>query len=125
MAQVVLIPEAQADIRALDGSARKLVLTALVKLRESPEQRGAALGSRSSGNLTGLRKLVVGDRQYRIVYQVESDGSVVVVWVVGSRVDSECYDLAVARLDVYATQPQRRDILRGLLDTAFDKGDGA
>lgn len=116
----MLTPEVQEDIRALDGSARKAVLSGLKKLKDSPEQRGAPLGSRASGNLTGLRKLVVGNRQYRIVYRVDADGSIVVVWVVGSRVDAECYDLAVARLEMYAHRPELRDMLQGLLDTAFD-----
>ncbi len=124
MATIILTAEAQDDIRALDGSARKAVLNGLRKLKDSPEQRGAPLGSRASGNLTGLRKLVVGNRQYRVVFRVEFDGSIVVVWVVGSRVDAECYDLAVARLAMYAHRPDLRDMLQGLLDTAFDdRGD--
>jgi mRNA interferase RelE/StbE len=39
---------------------------------------------------------VVGNRQFRIVFRVEADGTVVVVWVIASRVDGECYDLAMA-----------------------------
>lgn len=119
MAHVVLTTEAREDLRGLDGAARKLVVKSIAKLSESPEQRGAPLGSRSTGNLTGLRKLVVGDRQYRIVYQVEQDGSVCVVWVIGSRVDEECYDLALARVDLYAGSPALKENLKALLDTAF------
>jgi mRNA interferase RelE/StbE len=102
MAKVVLTDEALEDLRDLDGSARKLVIKALGKLRDAPEQRGTALGSRRTGNLTGFRKLVVGDRQYRIVYRIDGDGSICVVWVVGSRVDEECYRIAVARLQKHA-----------------------
>lgn len=124
LATIILTPEAQEDIRALDGSARKLVLNGLNKLKEAPDQRGAPLGSRASGNLTGLRKLVIGNRKYRIVYRVEADGVIIVVWVVGSRVDSECYDLAVARLEKYVQRPELRNLLQGLLDTAYDaRGD--
>ncbi|MGH3684006.1 MAG: type II toxin-antitoxin system RelE family toxin [Pseudonocardiaceae bacterium] len=47
------------------------------------------MGSKLSGNLTTFRKLVVGDRGYRIVYRVDPDGSVVVVWVIGRRSDDE------------------------------------
>ena len=89
MASVVLTGEAKEDIRDLDGAARKLVLRGLRKLEQEPDKRGAPLGSRPSGDLTGLRKLVVGDRQYRVVYRVEPDGEVVVVWVVGTRTDGE------------------------------------
>lgn len=121
MATIILIPAAQDDIRALEGSVRKLVLNGLKKLKVSPTQRGAPLGSRNSGDLTELRKLVVGNRQYRIVYRVEQDESIVVVWVVGSRVDAECYNLAVARLEMYAKQPELQALLRGILEKAFDK----
>lgn len=119
MAQVFLTTGAKEDLRALDGSARKLVLKAIAKLETSPAQRGEPLGSRASGNLTGLRKLVVGDRQYRIVFHVSDDGTVTVVWVIGSRVDSECYDTAVARIAATSKDAELSRALRGLLDTAF------
>jgi len=99
--KVVLTDEALEDLRDLDGSARNMVVKALGKLRDSPELRGAPLGRRATGNLTGFRKMVVGNRQYRIVYRVEGDGSICVVWVVGSRVDEECYRIAVARLQMH------------------------
>lgn len=103
MATVQLTGEAREDLRDLDGSARKIVLKALKKLEENPEQRGQPLGNQAgSGNLVTFRKLVVGDRDYRIVYRVEADGTICVVWVIGKRVDQECYDLAVARLQLYA-----------------------
>lgn len=38
--------------------------------------------------------------QYRIVYRVEQNGDVVVVWAVGSRNDGERYDMAAAWLKV-------------------------
>src|SRR5450830_1591457 len=87
MAKVLLTDDALEDLRGLDGSARALVIKALGKLRDSPELRVAPLGIRRTGNLAGFRKVVVGDRQYRIVYRVEVDGTICVVWVIGSRVD--------------------------------------
>lgn len=120
MARVVLTPAAKEDVRGLDGSARMLVLKAMKKLEDHPESRGAPLGSRSDSNLTGFRKLVVGDRQYRIVYRVEADGSICVVWVVGTRVDAECYDAAKARVVLYARDPGLAATLTQLLDSAFD-----
>lgn len=102
MAAVHLTGDAREDLRDLDGSARKLVLKALKKLSDSPEQRGQPLGSQVGGNLTTFRKLVVGDRDYRVIYSVQTDGSICVVWVIGKRVDRECYDLAVARLKLYS-----------------------
>jgi len=99
MAEVQITADALEDLRDLDGSARKQVLKALKKLEDEPEKRGQPLGSRNDGqNLTGLRKLVVGDRDYRIVYRIEPSGDVAVIWVIAKRDDDEVYELAMARL---------------------------
>jgi len=117
MSNVKLIDEAKEDLKDLDGAARKLILKALVKLETEPEKRGENLGNKTAiGNLTGLRKLVVGDRTYRIVYDVRDDGTIVVVWVIGNRVDSEAYALAKARLDLYSTDYNKKAVLQSLLD---------
>jgi mRNA interferase RelE/StbE len=120
-AKVVLLPEARDDLEDLDGAARKIVLRGLLKLRAEPAQRGAPLGSRAAGNLTGLRKLVVGNRDYRIVYDVQDDGTIVVVWVIARRADDDVYRLAVARLETYTGDRQKRAILRQILDTAWGR----
>jgi mRNA interferase RelE/StbE len=119
VAVVRLLPEAADDVRALDGAARKLVLKAFKKLEDSPAQRGAALGSKSNAqsDLSGFRKLVVGDRSYRIVYQVRPDGSVVVVWVVGARRDFEVYRITRRRIDSYEGH-DKQAILRAILGDA-------
>lgn len=101
MAEVLLTEEAREDLLDLDGAARKIVGKGLKKLEENPEQRGAPLGSRHEGNLTTFRKLVVGDREYRIVFRVNEDGSVCVVSVIAKRSDDHCYELAVARLRMH------------------------
>lgn len=119
MAAVELMRDAKEDFESLDGSVKKIVGKALVKLRSNPEQRGAPLGSQNTGNLTGYRKLVVGNRTYRIVYEVLSDGSVCVVWVIAGRSDDECYDLAVTR----TTQAPESDRIRlkSILDATFNR----
>ncbi|MGH7748432.1 MAG: type II toxin-antitoxin system RelE family toxin, partial [Candidatus Dormibacteria bacterium] len=61
----------------------------------------------ASGNPTRFRKLVVGDRDWRIVYRVEPDGSVVVVWVIARRSDDEVYRLAMSRLRLHPTSAAR------------------
>lgn len=101
MTKVQLTSDAREDLRDLDGSARKIVLKAIDKLRDESEQRGLPLGSRQGGNLAAFRKLVVGDRDYRVVYRVEQDGTLVVVWVIGRRADNECYELALSRLRLH------------------------
>ncbi|HEY3409446.1 MAG TPA: type II toxin-antitoxin system RelE/ParE family toxin [Propionicimonas sp.] len=105
MAKVVLTGDAREDLRDLDGAARKVVLKAIAKLRDNPEMRGEPLGSRQTGNLTTFRKLVVGNRDYRVVFRVDPEGTVCVIWVIGRRVDEECYQLAMARLQLHADVP--------------------
>ena len=114
-ARVVLTDEAKEDLRDLDGAARRLVVKGLRKLEQDPDQRGAPLGSKMGSSLAGLRKLVVGDRDYRIVYRVERDGTVVVIWVIGRRADAEVYDLAAARLKTYGDRDLATELL-GLLE---------
>ena len=115
MARVTLTEEARDDLHDLDGAARLLVLKALKKLETEPLQRGQPLGSRASGDLTSFRKLVVGNRDYRIVYRVERDGTVVVVWVIARRADSECYELALSRLLLHGNPA-----IRSLADSLED-----
>ncbi|HEX7461130.1 MAG TPA: type II toxin-antitoxin system RelE/ParE family toxin [Dermatophilaceae bacterium] len=120
MARVVLTDDAKDDLRNLDGAARKLLAKKLKQLEDEPEKRGAPLGSRSSSNLTTFRKLVVGDRDYRIVYRVEPDGTVCVDWVIGRRSDNEVHQMALARLKMLARDDLTAD-LTGLLKRVFDK----
>ena len=119
-ARVVLTDDARQDLRGLDGAARKIVANGIQKLQTDPALRGAPLGTRATGDLTGLRKLVVGNRAYRIVYRVEADGTVAVVLVIAGRADDEVYRLAVARVAALA-DPERAAALRQLIDTAWDQ----
>lgn len=119
-ARVLLLPDAADDLRRLGGSARRLVAKALQKLQDSPGQRGAPLGARANAqsDLTGFRKLVVGDRDYRIIYEVRRDGTVVIVWVIGKRADAEAYRQASERIAAYRGDPDRQAMLQALLDAA-------
>lgn len=119
MAKVQLTDEAREDVRDLDGAARKLVLRAMKKLETEPEKRGEPLGNNAGGgNLTGFRKLVVGDRTYRIIYSIERD-VVVVIWVIGARADSACYELAVSRLKMYRSDVALAGDLERLITEAW------
>lgn len=114
MARVQLTDDAKDDIRGLDGSVRPRVLKDLKKLEVSPSQRGDPLGSRNSGNLTGLRKLYVGpNKGCRAVFAAEGD-DLAVVMVVAARADAECYEMAVARLTLMSDQNQQSEMV-GLL----------
>jgi mRNA interferase RelE/StbE len=117
MGRVHLTQEAADDVRDLDGSPRGLVLKALKKLETDPELRGQPLGSNIGGNLSTFRKLVVGNRDYRIVYRCIENNEAAVVMVVAKRADNEVYDLAVARLQLHE-DPKMRELannLRGLM----------
>lgn len=118
MARIHLTDDAKEDLRDLDGAAKKLVIRALLKLEDDPEQRGQPLGSKKSGNLTGLRKLVVGNRDYRIVYRVEDNGDICVIWVIGRRADDEVYEIAMARLKMQSDMPMRQEITK-MVELAF------
>lgn len=124
MAVVTLTGEAMEDLRDLDGSARKIVAKGLKKLEDEPEKRGEPLGSAASGDLTTtIRKLAVGNRTYRIVYRVEPDGTVCVVWVIAERVDSVVYDLAVSRLKLYSERTDLAQELMQIIEKARTIGD--
>lgn len=118
MARVQLTDDAKDDLRNLDGSAQKLVLRAIKKLEEEPDKRGAPLGSRKDSNLTGFRKLVVGDRAYRIVYRVERD-TVVIIWVIAKRSDDECYHLATSRLQLASQDVELHEQMKQMIDTVW------
>lgn len=119
MAEVRLTEDARDDLHDLDGAARIVVFKGLKKLRTEPEKRGAPLGNKASGNLTTFRKLIVGDRDYRIVYRVEPDGSVVVVWVIARRSDEEVYQLAVSRLRLHPAAAAKEFVV--VLDELWSK----
>jgi mRNA interferase RelE/StbE len=118
MAVVRLTNEAVEDLRDLDGAARKVVAKALKKLDDEPEKRGTPLASQSTGNLTTFRKIVVGDRDYRIVYRVEPDGSVCVVWVIAKRADSAVYEMAISRLKLYGERSELAADLQRIVEDA-------
>jgi len=104
MAEVQLTADAKEDLRDLDGAARGLVVKKLRVLQDQPELRGKPLGSKGAGNLTTFRSIVVGNRDYRIVYRVNRDGTVCVVSVIAARCDDEVYALALARLQTATTE---------------------
>lgn len=114
MARVELTDDVKDDIRGLDGSVRARVIKDLLKLETSPAERGDPLGSRPNGNLTGLRKLRVGpNKAYRAVYAADGDVLAIVI-VVAARSESQCYDLALARLRLLSTTEEQTDLTRML-----------
>ncbi|MBA3642571.1 MAG: hypothetical protein H0W59_00660 [Chloroflexia bacterium] len=102
--RVELIPEAVED---LSGYARTGNLPLFVKKLLRLEEVGPDAGLPLGRGLTGWRKIVVGDRDWRIIFTTDPDTTVATVWVIGDRDDAECYDIAQRRVDALAkTQPR-------------------
>ena len=97
--RVELIDEAVEDLNAYaEGSSLKLFLAKLVQLERDGVSAGLPLGTKGKTSLTGWRKLTVGNRDWRIVFQVDEKEGVVTVCVIGDREDSEVYQEAQARM---------------------------
>lgn len=108
-ASVRLTNPAVADMEGLLGVDPQIVRWALKKmllLERDPEAGRPLLG-----DLIGWRKLVVGDRDWRIVWRVTTDdvGNKVIdiaeVWAVGARADGEVYAEMSDRIAVLGTSP--------------------
>src|SRR5581483_8035130 len=102
MAEVRFLDAAVEDLHRLAPDVVKRVLKKVLLLEENPKV-GAPLG----GPLTGYRKLVVGNRDWRIVYRETADGDVEVceIWAVGARADDEVYEEAAARVAAMGPGP--------------------
>ncbi len=92
---IVFTDAALDDLRRIGPVAVSLVLKKIFLLETNP-MAGEPLG----GELTGYRKLVVGNRTWRIVYRVVDSGQVEVceIWAIGLRSDGEVYAEASVRV---------------------------
>lgn len=120
--RVELLPDAAEDLRDLDRDTQRKVFSALKKLQNEPGKRGQPLGSKSRGNLTSFRKLVVGKQELRIIYRVETE-TIVVVWVIAARADDHCYELAYARVQTHPNSDVRAQ-LAGALESTWGRKPG-
>lgn len=98
MARVDLTDDAKDDLRSLDRSVANRVLKDLEKLKTSPASRGDRLGSRNTGDLTGLRRRCIGPKKGDRAGLVASGNTIAVVVVIATRSESEGYELALARI---------------------------
>lgn len=94
MATVQLRRGAQEDLAKADGSQLTAIANGLKKLQVSPDLRGEAL----RGDLAGYRKLILGNRNLRIVYKYDPLEDQVIVTAIGRRRDEEVYMLALSRI---------------------------
>jgi mRNA interferase RelE/StbE len=104
--EVWLTDAAVEDLERLDGAALVWALKKMLLLETSSEA-----GEPLMGNLIGYRKLVVSDRDWRIVWRAttnERGGAVIEVsevWAVGARTDDEVYAEMTARLSAAPSSP--------------------
>ncbi len=101
--RVEFINDAIADlVRYAESGNLALFLKKLIRLEEVGKDAGLPLGR----GLAGWRKIVVGDRDWRIIFTTDPAGTVATVWVIGDRADDECYAEAQRRVAVLgSSQP--------------------
>jgi len=90
---IIYHQDVEGDLESVGPSAARRIMRAIdTKLTTEPLQFGASL----SANLSGFRKLRIGD--YRVVYQVVEAKIIVFVLAVGPRRDKEIYKTATKRI---------------------------
>lgn len=89
------IDEAVEDLaRSAASGTFPLFLKKLLRLEEIGQDAGLPLGR----GLSGWRKIVVGDRNWRTIFTTDAGEPVATVWVIGDREDAECDEEAQRRI---------------------------
>lgn len=100
--RVELIDDAVEDLaRYAETGNLPLFLKKLIRLEAVGKDAGLPLG----GGLTGWRKIVVGDRNWRIIFTTNPEETVTTVWVIGDRDDAQCYEDAQRRIRALGKAP--------------------
>ena len=107
---VRLTEDAIGDLRRLSKKDPQIVRAVFKKMLLL--ERSTNAGEPLLGALIGFRKLVVGDRDWRIVWRVtaDTDGTPILdiseVWAVGIRADGEIYEELKARVARIGDDPK-------------------
>lgn len=123
-AEVWLTDPARADLDRLDGAPLVWALKKMLLLEKDPHA-----GEPLMGTLIGYRKLVVGNRDWRIIWRASTDqrGTLTIeiaeVWAVGARSDSEVYTEMTQRVASLGDSPVRRS-LAAVLDQLGKRAKG-
>lgn len=114
--RVELIDEAIDDLAGYqETDVFPHLLAKLIRLEEVGEAAGLPLGK----GLTGWRKIVVGDRNWRIIFTTNEKRTVATVWVIGDRDDAACYETARRRLNTLPeTHPQAASLAAAMYQLA-------
>lgn len=111
---VRLTEDAVSDLYRLhkkDPQIVRAVFKKMLLLEKSPEAGEPLLGA-----LVGFRKLVVGDRDWRIVWRITEDASgmpildISEIWAVGARSDGEVYEELTSRVARMGNNPKIRPL---------------
>ncbi len=122
--EVWLTDPAIEDLRRLDGAPLVWALKKMLLLQVNPLAGEPLLGS-----LIGYRKLVVGNRDWRIVWRTFADarGAVTIeiaeVWAVGARSDNAVYTEMTDRVASLGDTPLRRS-LAAIIDDLGNRAKG-
>ena len=100
--KVAYLPEAEKDLKDLDGSQRLLVLKAMKKVSTNPlpmDEGGyrKPLGNHANTKLAGLLKVKLKAAGIRVVYKLIRTETEMLVVVIGARADDEVYETAQKR----------------------------
>ena len=109
MWKIIYLPEAEEDLKRLDGSQRILVLKAIKKVQTNPLPAeeggyGKPLGNRGGNDLSGLLKL--RNAGIRVVYKLIRTETQMLIVVIGARADEEVYDAAQLRSQKHRLKKQ-------------------
>jgi mRNA interferase RelE/StbE len=96
------LPEAEDDLKKLDGSQRILIQKAIKKVQQNPlpfteNGYGKPLGNQSRNDLSGFLKIKLKASGLRAVYKLQRTENQMLVIVIGVRADEEVYDIAHQR----------------------------
>ncbi|MCD7810324.1 MAG: type II toxin-antitoxin system RelE/ParE family toxin [Ruminococcus sp.] len=102
--KVLYLPEAQKDLRNLDGSQRILVLKAIKKIQTNPLPfteggYGKPLGNKNGNDLSGFLKVKIKAAGLRIVYKIIRLENTMLIVVIGAREEMEVYETAQRRIE--------------------------
>ena len=101
--EVEYLPEANQDLKNLDGSQRLLVLKAIKKVQQNPISiyeggYGKPLGNKNGSDLSGFLKVKLKSAGLRVVYKVVRQDDKMLIIVIGARADEEVYGMAQKRI---------------------------
>ena len=100
---IEFLPEAQDDLKKLDGSVRPQILKGIQKVSQNPLSGGYGkpLGNQLGTDLSGLMKIKFKKVGIRVVYKIENIENVMKIVIISARADNQVYEEAEKRRRKY------------------------